>query len=110
MADFFESDVFETVIGGLIVLLVIALAIKMGPLRFFGEMLAHLAFKIVFLVVGFGILILFAQTGIGGAVGGVETGLIVIIVLPFLWLIGVGIHRLLRRKAKAYDEDSEQDQ
>ena len=105
MAEFFDSDVFETIIGGVIVLVVIALAIRMGPLRFLGEMLAHLAFKILFVVMALGLLVLFAQTGIGQALGGVGTGLIVIFALPFLWLMGVGLHGWLRRKPDASDQD-----
>lgn len=50
MNDLLTSETFETVMGGLILLFLLALAIKIGPLRFIGETLAHLAFKVTFVV------------------------------------------------------------
>ena len=57
MTDFVTGETFQTIMGGVIVLFLIAPAIKMGPLRFLGEMLVNLVFKVLFLAVAFGILI-----------------------------------------------------
>ena len=109
MTDFVTGETFQTIMGGVIVLFLIAPAIKMGPLRFLGEMLANLVFKVLFLAVAFGILIVFARTDIGEALGGVGTALVVIFALPFLWLIGVGIHVWFRRRSKADVENAGSD-
>ena len=109
MIDFMTTDTFETIMGGLIVLFVVALAIKMGPLRFLGEMMAHLVIKIGFVVMAFGVLLLFANTGIGEALGGVGTGLIVVFAAPFVLLIGAGMHALMRGSPNAGSKDDKQD-
>ena len=105
MSGFFASDTFETLMGGLILLFVLALAIKMGPLRFIGEMLAHLAFKIVFLVVAIGVLFVFIDTEISQSLGGIDTALYLIFGAPFV-LIVIGIVQAWRKPKPEDDDDN----
>ena len=95
--------------GGLIVLSIIALAIKIGPLRFIGEMLAHLAFKVIFVVLAVGVLYLFASTEMGEALGGVSTGLVLVFAAPFVFLIIGLVQWMLKKKSDAGEQNVDDD-
>ena len=109
MTEFLASDAFETIMGGVIVIFVIALAIKMGPLRFLGEMLVHFIIKVVFVILVFGLLFLFARTGIGEKLGGVGTGLVVLLGLPFVWLAVSLVRAWLMRSPASDAKEAESD-
>lgn len=109
MPDFLNSEVFQTAMGAVILLFILVLALKIGPLRFVGEMLAQVAINILFIVIAVGVLFLFAATEIGQSMGGVGTGLIVVLALPFILLI-VSLAQSWRKRhsnqdTKATDDD-----
>ena len=109
MTAIITSETSQTVLGGIIVLFVLALVIKVGPLRFLGEMLAHLAFKIIFVLLAFGVLYLFANTQMGEALGGLSTGLVLVFAAPFVFLIIGLVQWVLKRNSTAGEQGVDDD-
>lgn len=87
MTDFIETEYFETIMGALVLLIVLLAAWQMGPLRIIGEIFAHLAMNVLFLVV---IVALgaFFMTDVGQALGGLYSWFVVILGAPVLILVG----------------------
>ena len=86
MMAFLESDTFATVMGGIIILFLLALVWKVGPLRVLGDILGHAAVTAGFIILAVLTFLFFAETGIGQRLGGVETGLYVVFIGPFVLL------------------------
>ncbi|MFK7943884.1 MAG: hypothetical protein AB8B85_13360 [Paracoccaceae bacterium] len=105
MTELLESEAFGTVMGGILLLGLVVLVWKAGPLRVLGELAAHAVFTFVALVVAGLILWFFAVTTIGQSLGGIATGVTLILISPFI-MIAVGIvQSMLAGKKKKDDSD-----
>ena len=105
MSDFLLSETFGTVMGGIIILFLLALAWKVGPLRVLGDILGHALATAAFIILVIGIFLFFAETGLGQRLGGVETGLYVVFIGPFVLLaVSLLMAFLWPRKSKKQEE------
>jgi len=86
MTDIMATDMVETVMGGLILVVFLVMVWRLGPLRILGELLAHAAMNLLFLaaIVGLG---MFFVTDIGQVLGGLDTWFGLVLGVPVLVLL-----------------------
>ena len=109
MAEFVASEAVATAMGAGILSFLLVFALKIGPLRFLGEMLAQFAFQALFLALAVFVLFLFATTGIGEKLGGIETGLIIVLTTPFVLLVVSLVRAWLKRSSASGSKEAESD-
>ncbi len=105
MNEFLTGDTFGTIMGGVIILFLLVLAWKVGPR---GQGLFRFSFGIENggqVDAAVGVFLFFAETAVGQRLGGVGTGLIVILVGPFV-LLGASLLAVILGPRKKSDRDA----
>ena len=108
MSGFLSEVNFETVLGGLIILFVIALIFRNGILWFLGEMAVQALGIIGFAIYLIVIFWFFVSTAIGQALGGIDTAIWMAILTPVILIVGGIIWaRVFPSKDKDTQDDSD---
>ncbi|MEM1161777.1 MAG: hypothetical protein AAGJ28_12650 [Pseudomonadota bacterium] len=98
-----DNEAVKTVLGALLLVGFVALIIWRGPLNILGDLVAQVVVTVIGIVGLVVVLGFFAGTGIGAALGGITTGLVLILVASFV-MIGIGVYQGNRKREEEHDD------